>query len=281
MKLLCLIALTVCAIAHGANLQNEILPPGISVTKDLENSHYELAVEAQNIAEIKEVDLSESQVQALEEVLSFRLISGAIAEILEEFRDIVINGRDDVPPLDPLVIPIIGPFEYRTVGVVAEGQINNFRMEGLRWFVADRINVNAARLTFGITLTVPWLTITGSYDARARVALISHRAGGNIRIFANRIDIDLDMRMGTNIFGGGHLVLRELNIKIDIHDTQINITGMTGSALINNFISATIQNVSQEIIQNEMENVSRIISEELFDVINDVLKDFTVSDIFG
>lgn len=43
-------------------------------------------------------------------------ISEAIANLLEGFRDIVINGNEDLPPLDPLVIDHLGPFEYTITG---------------------------------------------------------------------------------------------------------------------------------------------------------------------
>lgn len=41
------------------------------------------------------------------------------------------------------------------------------------------------------------------------------------RVFAHRIEFGMDIRLGTNILGG-HLILRELDIKIDIHDTHVS-----------------------------------------------------------
>lgn len=39
--------------------------------------------------------------------------------------------------------------------------------------------------------------------------------------------------------------------------------------------------MTQDFIQNELQHVSARLSAELFDVINDVLKDYSISDIFG
>ncbi|XP_072936247.1 uncharacterized protein [Epargyreus clarus] len=198
--------------------------------------------------------------------------------MLESFRDVVINGNDDVPPLDPLVINHLGPFVYTYTGVRMTANVRNFRMEGLRWYVVNDVRFDLLRLTTRIGMTVPWLVLTGAYDATAVIGFISHRSGGNFRIFINRVDVDVNARLGTNILGG-HLLLRELNINLDVHDVQIQIHGLTGSSVLNNLINALVQSVTRDFINNEMENVSQMISEALFDVINEFLKDFTLDDL--
>ncbi|XP_049697804.2 uncharacterized protein LOC110371440 isoform X1 [Helicoverpa armigera] len=279
MKILCLVSLLVCALAQAANVDNEALSAVDSVETRLEDTHLHVNLLA------PDYDVTEDDQQLLSELAaqereSRNIVTDAIKDMVEGFRDVVINGNDDLPPLDPLVVPVIGPFEYKAPATVAEVTVNDFRAEGLRWYVLDSVTFNAIRLSFGVHVTIPWITVTGSYDARARLGLLSHRAGGNFRIFAHRIEFGMDMRLGTNLFGG-HLILRELDIKIDIHDTHIQIHGMTGSSIINSFINGLVQSVSQELIQSEMENVSKMISEELFDVINEVLKDYTINDILG
>ncbi|KAL0850034.1 hypothetical protein ABMA28_011941 [Loxostege sticticalis] len=208
------------------------------------------------------------------------LIAETIRNTLEGFRDVVINGNDVVPVLDPFVIDHIGPFLYTNTGVRGEGNVRNLRVEGLKWYLVDRVNFNAFRLTLGVQITVPWIITTADYDARASVAFFTHNAGGNIRVFVNRLVVSVDLRLGTNIFGGS-LFLRQLDIKLDIHDTHIQLTGMFGSSLVNNFISSMVQSVTQEVIQSQLETVSQTVSEQLFDVINEFLKDFTIADISG
>ncbi|XP_013193210.1 uncharacterized protein LOC106137022 isoform X2 [Amyelois transitella] len=208
------------------------------------------------------------------------LIADQIRNVLEGFRDVVINGNDDLPPLDPLVVDSIGPFAYRTAGIRVTGNINKLHADGLRWYVVDEVTFNALRLAFGVHLTLPWLNANGSYDAQARILLLNHSAGGNFRVFVNRLEVGVDIRVGTNLLAG-HLVLRELAIKIDIHDTLIQIDGIFGSAVLNNLISDLVQNITQDTIQNELQNISELLSEELFDSINEILKDYTLADILG
>ncbi|CAH0600333.1 unnamed protein product [Chrysodeixis includens] len=275
MKLLCLVTLLVCAAAQAANLNNEAFQMEDNVEKRLENTQVvlNLVSDDPDIAEAPEL-------RAAQEPENRNVVTDAIENLLEDIRDVIIHGNEDLPPLDPLEIDVIGPLNYDASGVKGDITINNLNVQGIRWFVLDDISFNALRLSFGIKITVPWVTVTGSYDARTRVGFLTHRAGGNFRVFAHRIEVGVDMRMGTNLFGG-HLVLRELDIKIDIHDTHIQITGMTGSNLVNSFISNMVQNISQDLIQSEMENFSKLLSDELFDVINDVLKDYTLADILG
>lgn len=47
------------------------------------------------------------------------LIAETIRNTLEGFRDVVINGNDVVPVLDPFVIDHIGPFLYTNTGYVS------------------------------------------------------------------------------------------------------------------------------------------------------------------
>lgn len=52
----------------------------------------------------------------LEGILERNVIADTIKNALEGFRDVVINGNELLPPLDPLVIDTMGPFEFDTTG---------------------------------------------------------------------------------------------------------------------------------------------------------------------
>ncbi|CAH0406050.1 unnamed protein product [Chilo suppressalis] len=249
MRNLCLILLSLCALANTTplNLDDNYFDGVTSVRnlKDLE-LYTSLAPDSDTedyIAEyFSSLDIQQRNV-----------IAQIINDALEGFRDVIVNGNDNIPPLDPFVIDQIGPFLYTALGVRATAEIRNLRVEGLRWFVVDHITFNPLRLLLGVQVTIPRITVTGSYDARARITLISHRAGGNFRVFAHRIIFGLNMRLGTSL-AGGHLFLRQLDIKIDIHDTFISIEGMTGSSILNALINSFVQSITQDVIQNEMEN---------------------------
>lgn len=45
--------------------------------------------------------------------------------------------------------------------VRGEGNVRNLRVEGLKWYLVDRVNFNAFRLTLGVQITVPWIITTG------------------------------------------------------------------------------------------------------------------------
>ncbi|KAM3966818.1 uncharacterized protein ACR2FA_012356 [Aphomia sociella] len=246
------------------------------VQRHFEASHFEF----KSLAAESDDELVK-QLSMLETVMERSLFEDIIKNLLEDFRDIVINGNENLPPLDPLKVDHLGPFAVTATGIRATANIYNLNIEGLRWFVIDDVSFNALRLTLGVHVTLPWLTVTGSYDAQARLALLlTHKAGGNFRIFVNRLEVGVDLRLGTNILAG-HLTLRELDIKIDIHDTLIQIDGMTGSTIINNFISNLVQSITQDVIQSEVQNLGQLLSDSLFEPINEILKDFTLNDILG
>lgn len=52
----------------------------------------------------------------LEEILGRSLFEELIQSILEGFRDVVINGNEVIPPIDPLEIDSMGPFHFDITG---------------------------------------------------------------------------------------------------------------------------------------------------------------------
>nr|ABK22882.1 unknown [Picea sitchensis] len=278
MKALFLVPMLLCTYVQAAVLVNNEAPVESATTSfKIEDMHLNML--AANSAFTKEDQLTADELSALDAV-ALNAVETMIRDLLESFRPIVVNGNDYLPPLDPLTIESAGPFVVEVAtGTRANIAIHNFLMDGLRWYVVDDVNFSPLRLTFGLHMTLPWLTFTGTYEADARIGpLVVHRAGGNYRIFINRFELGVEMRLGTNLLGG-HLLLRTLDIKLDVQDVNIRVDGMVGSSLINAFINNLVQSITQDVVQNEMENISQMLSEELFDVINEFLKDYTLADL--
>ncbi|KAL4715275.1 hypothetical protein ACJJTC_007857 [Scirpophaga incertulas] len=275
MTFVCFIFLSALSWASisGATLDN--VPIVTSVTHYL--SGYELSMSASASNEL--ANESTNEIRAMVENERNQL-SDRIKTWLESFRNVVINGNALLPPLDPFVVEQIGPYLFTASGIQLSGEVRNLKTEGLMWYVIDDVVVSALRLTLRFHVTVPRITVTGNYGTSATVAIINHKAGGDFRIFLHRIVLGFDMRVGTRILSG-ELFLRELNIIVDVHDTFINIEGMTGSPIINGVLNSIIQRVTQQTIQNQLKNFSEIISRELFDIIDNFLRDFSLSDILG
>lgn len=265
MKNICLVLLIASAYV-GAAVPYESEQVIDHVEGKLSESHFDLNLKSLTTEPNDEQFATD--LEALENSVSRSLLEDLIINLLEVFRDIVINGNDFLPPLDPLVIDQVGPFELSVTGVRASATIRDIRAEGLRWYVIDRVSFNPIRLTVSVHVTQPWFSLSCRYNTQARILLVRHRAAGNFRLFVHRIEVGVDVRLGTNLLGG-YLTLRELNIKIDIHDTLVHVDGMTGSRLINRFISNLVQNISQDLVQKHVDSVGDILSSVLFDVINE------------
>ncbi|XP_063634751.1 uncharacterized protein LOC134805345 [Cydia splendana] len=273
MKAMFVVPLLLCAWAHAGSIHQKSEANRIGVN-DLQ-----VNMLARDNVFSKDDQLIATELDAMDTVAR-NAFENRIRILLESFRDVVINGNDNFPILDPLILGPLGPVAVDIApGTRANFVIPYFHLDGLRWYVVDDVTFSPLRLTVGLHVTVPWLTFTGNYEAEARLGfLILHRAGGNYRVFINRLEVGVDLRLGTNLLGG-HLLLRELNIKIDIQDVNIRIEGMLGSNVLNNLINHFVQSITRDVVQNEMQNLSKLLSEELFDVINEVLKDYTLADI--
>ncbi|KAI5631216.1 hypothetical protein NE865_16077 [Phthorimaea operculella] len=224
-------------------------------------------------------------------------LSQTPSRLLESFRDIIepfhpllieqigplaINTAGDIiEPFHPLLIEQIGPLAINTAGIRIFAQIQNFDLTGLKWYVVEHVTFSTLRLAFSSKVTIPWITATGRYNAEARIGFIGHTAGGNYRFFLNRLETSVDVRVGTNIFGGGSLVLRELAIDLNIHDVNVQVTGMVGSSVLNNLINSLVQNAAQSLLVDQMQDISAMLSRELFDTVNEFLSRFSLQDILG
>ncbi|XP_028171398.1 uncharacterized protein LOC114360797 [Ostrinia furnacalis] len=158
MKVVSVVLLSILALANaGPTLQNIHFADSFQQSLSPQEYHVklaapdtELSVEDHVVEYFNSLDRQERS-----------FIGDVIKNALEGFRDVVINGNDDVPVLDPFVIDHMGPFLFTATGVRGEANIRNFRVEGLRWFLVDHVTFNALRLTLGLQVTVPWITTTG------------------------------------------------------------------------------------------------------------------------
>jgi hypothetical protein len=89
-----------------------VLSPGTSVDHRLGRSQLHMSasnphiiLEDQVVRHYNKLDISQRN-----------LVAEIIQGMLEDFREVVINGNGELPPLDPYVIEHLGPFKYNAPG---------------------------------------------------------------------------------------------------------------------------------------------------------------------
>ncbi|KAJ2943795.1 hypothetical protein O0L34_g8115 [Tuta absoluta] len=268
MKVVTLLALALCGLAYATagNVQQEFVD---KVETHLGSQELHLHAGSDLVTEADQLASA-----TLAELETRGLIADSIKALLESFRDVI-------EPLDPLHFDQIGPFSFDATGIRIFAEVRNFDLTGIKWYIVDQVTFSTLRLAFSSRVIIPWITATGQYDAEARIGFIGHSAGGSYRFFVNRLQTSVDIRVGTNIFGGGTLILRELDIDVKINDVTVQITGMVGSSMLNNIINSMVQNAAQTILVDQMQGISQTLSRELFDAVNDYLSRFSLDDIFG
>lgn len=56
---------------------------------------------------------------------------------------------------------------------------------------------------------------------------------------------------------------------------------MVGSSILNGVINTMVQNAARNVLVDELHVIGDMLTRELFDVINDVLGNFTLDDLLG
>lgn len=87
-----------------------------SVNAGFNNNHLKLNLLAREHEVTKDDELLITQLTSYEHRNS---VADIIKDALEGLRHIVYNGNDDIPILDPLHIPQLGPYEYIITGFVS------------------------------------------------------------------------------------------------------------------------------------------------------------------
>ncbi|CAG9782725.1 unnamed protein product [Diatraea saccharalis] len=161
--------------------------------------------------------------------------------LIEDLRHVLLNGNDDLPPLDPLVIEQLSLSDEDIPVPGAQIELSGVKVSNLASFVIDDLSVSLTsvllqRFRIQIDGRIPFLDIDAVYDASLEdssgkqllsredtpdnhplAAVYLHNCFCLCLVKNDRYDINVSA-MGINLFGAGDAKIKVINpaLKIDM-----------------------------------------------------------------
>ncbi|CAG9576159.1 unnamed protein product [Danaus chrysippus] len=237
--------------------------------------------------ELKDV-LSQYNVEQLKEELATSNIEkngpieSVILELLERFRQIMRNGTDSLPVLDPIVIKQISLGD-KTIPSSSYVLINDLVIKDISTFEVEKLQLSTVwfRPRLDFDFVIPAVSVnTSSYD------LFFNVFGGNIYGKGDmRLVIDKPRIFGHFILGvrvtleGIFLRIEECRIQIGLEAFRPIITGMFGDQAISDFIAAFLRNLIPEMLEFFEKDIADTLSLVVQFVGNLILAEVNIGDL--
>ncbi|CAH2099520.1 unnamed protein product [Euphydryas editha] len=242
------------------------------------------------LASNKNVNLPSSLKEVLEtaEVGSrVGLIEGIILEILEELRNLMLNGSDNFPVLDPIYIEnvhidgevISMPNSFITIKDLWIRNITSFEMEEIQ-FSVDSLLFQRFRLAFN--LVIPVINVNAdNYDMFLNVfgGQVYGTGDMSLQIVNTRVrgHVVVGLRSDAN---GTYLLIHESRISFGMDSFDPTITGMFNNEASSIFVSNFLRNLVREMLDFFEEEITNILSTVVVLVGNIILGSFDLGSLF-
>ncbi|XP_030032236.2 uncharacterized protein LOC115448813 [Manduca sexta] len=215
-------------------------------------------------------------------------LENLILGLIEELRETMLNGSDDIPVLDPLEIDHILIDDEILPFPGSKVTINDLNVKKLATFEVNDLTVRRTSLIlqrYRIQLDgeVPVIDVdVGNYDVLVNAMGFNIFGNGDakIKVIQPRIKVDLLVAPRISI-SGIFLNLLECDIKFSLRDFQPNITGMFHDNAVSAFVSLFLQNLVGDLLELYEDDINKFLSTTIHEAANEILKDLNLISILG
>ncbi|XP_057375343.1 uncharacterized protein LOC130696271 [Daphnia carinata] len=188
-------------------------------------------------------------------------IDDIIRDALEVVRQLMLNGTENIPPLDPFFI------EYLLVNFTSADadlllQVDNTWVTHLAEFIVESVNTNMVRLTMELQLSLPNFNIDGHY-AMDGILMNLFPLYGAGNYFVHVFDVSLGGGAGLSM--GVPPQIRDLHLDFTFQSLQVNFENLLGGGSLETLIETVINELAKEVV----DAVWAIINEPFCQLIED------------
>nr|XP_026484661.1 uncharacterized protein LOC113392441 [Vanessa tameamea] len=232
------------------------------------------------------VSLIKESLQNAEVGSRIGLVESIVLALLEGLRNLMINGSENFPVLDPIFVENINlnestlnmPNSHITIDDLTISDISTFEMEEIKFSMASLL---LQRYKLDFNLVIPVVNVnTSSYDLSLRVFGGDVYGKGDMKLQIIKPRVHGYFVIGFRTSEGGiFIVLHECKIKIGLDSFEPVITGMFNNQASSDFVSAFLKNLVKEMLEFFEEEISYILSVVVLIVGNLVLYEFDLASL--
>ncbi|XP_032513050.2 uncharacterized protein LOC116767013 [Danaus plexippus] len=207
-------------------------------------------------------------------------IESIILELLERFRQIMRNGTESLPVLDPIVIKEISLGD-KTIPNSGYVLINDLVIKDISTFEVERLQVLLFRRRLDFNFVIPAASVnTSSYDLFFNVFGGNIYGKGDMQLVIDKPRIFGYFILGFRITGKGiFLRIEECRIQIGLEAFRPMITGMFEDQAISDFIAAFLRNLIPELLEFFEKDIADTLSLVVLFVGNLILAEVNIGDL--
>ncbi|XP_059049090.1 uncharacterized protein LOC131844270 [Achroia grisella] len=198
---------------------------------------------------------------------SSRVLEGVIREILESVRDVILNGNEEIPVLDPLVVDHLHLDDETIPLPGAHVTINDGTVKNLGQFVIDDVSVNTVVVVTNIAIVghIPVLEIEAvNYDLFLPVMGYTIFGTGDFNI--KLIEPKLDLFVRYSVSSG---TTAEVKVSLGAFEPQIN--GLFNDQAASDFVNLFLKLLVEDLLEVYEDDINTFLSDLLNEVLDNAL----------
>ncbi|XP_032785698.2 uncharacterized protein LOC116923356 [Daphnia magna] len=171
-------------------------------------------------------------------------IDDIIRDVLEIVRQLMLNGTENIPPLDPFFI------EYLLVNFTSADadlllQVDNTLVTHLAEFVVESVQTNMVRLTMELQLSLPEFNIDGHYAMDGMLLnLFPLYGAGNYFVHVSNVSLG----GGAGLSMGVPPQIRDLHLDFTFQSLEVNFENLLGGGSLEELIETVINELAKEVV---------------------------------
>ncbi|XP_071876614.1 uncharacterized protein [Bombus fervidus] len=205
--------------------------------------------------------------------------SGQLRGFLEKFKETMKKGdeKHGVPVLDPFMSKH-EHIDLKENGLFsAKGDLDNLRVAGLSDYEVNQGDFTVVGLRAKVALLFRQINIMTRYNVSGTlIDEISYYGRGNLALVIRQLNVTADLKLGVK---DERIHVSNLVIHAHVKEFDCVITGLYDDENLSKVISKTITEMVPDLLEKYQNRISQYVSKVATNVMNDILKQFTLKDL--
>ncbi|CAH0698759.1 unnamed protein product [Spodoptera exigua] len=237
------------------------------------------------------VDVTKFNQIQLNEDAAFRnsILENAILQALEGLRKDMVQGTNDIPVLDPLEVEHLQLNEELLTLPGSHVTLKDLVVTKLSTFVVDTLSVTSEtllplryRITFDIRIPV-LVAEADNYDLKiiAQGLNIFGNGDAKVTLIEPKVHGHLILSPRLTIGSGLYYSITTSNVNFSLKGFDSNINGLMNDPGMSEFINTFLKHFVPDAVVVYHDDITKILSETVMEVGNELLKDLNLGSILG